>query len=113
MKDILQIISWIISIGTGSFALLVTISKPFRNRFLKSKKQREREKREEEDRRETDLCLLRDRILSFYYKHHQSCEIRQYEFENVELLYTQYKKLGGNAFVEKIWEEMQEWRIIS
>ena len=112
MLESLQIVNLIITIIAGGFALLVTLSKPLRRRIMGSKEEREREEQERADRHETDACLLRDRILSIYYKHYKDCEIRQYEFENAEHLYKQYKKLGGNAFVEKIWDEIQEWKII-
>lgn len=35
----------------------------------------------------------------------------EYEYENLERLYKQYKKLGGNSFVDKVWNEVQEWKI--
>ncbi len=112
MLETLQIVNLIITITASAFALMVTFSKPIRRKILGNKKEREKEEQERADRHETDACLLRDRILSTYYKHYRDCEIRQYEFENVEHLYKQYKKLGGNAFVEKVWDEMQEWKII-
>lgn len=112
MLETLQIINLIITVTAGGFALLVTLSKPLRRKILGNKREKEQEEKERADRQETDACLLRDRILSIYYKHYKDCEIRQYEFENAEHLYKQYRKLGGNAFVEKIWDEMQEWKIL-
>lgn len=102
--DTLQIIQLIFSIITGGFAVLTLVCKPFRDWLLKKRK-------DEEDKRETDKCLLRDRITEIYYTHIDNKSMREYEFENLSHLYTQYKKLKGNSFVDKIWNEMQSWGI--
>jgi hypothetical protein len=39
--------------------------------------------------------------------------IRQYEYENVVLLYKAYKALGGNTFVDHIYNEINEWEVVS
>lgn len=109
--NILQIISLCLSIVTGSFTALTLISAPFRKWLLNNKREKEKENADEEERKETDRCLLRDRIAATYFKHHKECEMRQYEYENVARLYRQYKKLNGNSFVDKIWNEMQDWNI--
>lgn len=108
---VLQIISICVSILTGSFTVLTIVCAPFRKWLLNSKKEKQKREDEAENQRETDRCLLRDRITAVYFKHYHDCEMRQYEYENVERLYRQYKKLGGNSFVDKIWNEMQEWII--
>ena len=110
--EVFQIISCIVSITTGSFAILVAVCKPIRNWLFKNKK--EKEKAEEEKRRseETDRCLLRDRITSIYFKNRLDSQIKEYEYENVSHLYKQYKALGGNSFVDRIWREMQDWQIL-
>lgn len=107
----LQIISLTVSIVTGVVTLSTILSKPFRGWLASSKAEKEKNAELETDQRETDKCLLRDRITSIYYKYHHDCEMKQYDYENLEKLYTQYKKLGGNSFVDKIWEEVQEWTI--
>lgn len=61
---------------------------------------------------ETSKCLIRSEILSIYYKNQEKCEIKQYEFENLALLYKQYKVLNGNSFADYIWEEVQGWKVI-
>ena len=118
MFDTLQIVQLIINICAAAFGLLMAFIKPFRNMVL-GKKKEEAKKKEEEDRkfrqveeqRETDKCLLRDRILSIYYHRKDERQIRQYEFENVAKLYAQYKKLGGNSFVDKVWVEIKTWDV--
>lgn len=57
-------------------------------------------------------CLLRSEMLKIYFKHQQDKALRQYEYENFFLLYTAYKKLKGNSFIDKVAEEVKEWRIV-
>lgn len=103
--ETVQLINLILTCITTGFGLLMAICKPFRNLILRKKK-------ETEGQRETDRCLLRDRITSVYFKHHLQKELREYEFENVARLYQQYKALGGNSFVDKIWSEIQTWHVL-
>lgn len=79
--------------------------------ILKAKTDKQRETEREQQQKDTDKCLLRDRITTIYYGHRDKRELYQYEFENCEHLYDQYKKLGGNSFVDKIWNEMKKWTI--
>lgn len=58
-------------------------------------------------------CQLRSDILSIYYRHLDTQTIRQYEYENVVYLYEAYKALGGNSFIDKIYEEIKTWKIIT
>ena len=58
-------------------------------------------------------CLLRSEILAIYYKHKDSEKIRQYEYENFVFLYEAYKSLGGNSFIDKIYEEVKTWEVIT
>ena len=58
-------------------------------------------------------CLLRSDMLHIYYRHKDTETIRQYEYENFEMLYKAYKALGGNSFIDKIYKEVQTWEIIS
>ncbi len=57
-------------------------------------------------------CLLRSEMLKIYFKHQQEKEIRQYEYENFCMLYEAYKKLHGNSFIDKVNEDVKEWRIV-
>lgn len=58
-------------------------------------------------------CQLRSNMLQIYYRHVDSKTIRQYEYENFIMLYEAYKALGGNSFIDKIYNEVKTWRIIS
>lgn len=57
-------------------------------------------------------CQLRSEMLRIYYRHRENGEIRQYEYENFIMLYEAYKALKGNSFIDKIYGELQEWKII-
>lgn len=109
--DTLTIINLVICTTTSAFTLSMMIIKPFRQWILGIKKDRMQEEEQKRNQVETDKCLLRDRILAAYYKHNNSRKIGRYEFENIEHMYIQYKKLGGNSFVDKIWNEMQTWDV--
>lgn len=108
-----QIISLILSIITSLITIGVFFSKPFRSFFTNQKKEKAEKEAREQDQAETDRCLIRDRLSSIYFKHYRECELKEYEFKNAEQLYKQYKKLGGNSFVDKMWKEIQEWQIVA
>lgn len=56
-------------------------------------------------------CQLRSEMLRTYYHNKDTGKIRQYEYENFVHLYEAYKALGGNSFIDKIYEEVQSWEI--
>lgn len=58
-------------------------------------------------------CLLRSDMLHIYYKHKELGKIRQYEFENFVKLYEAYKSMNGNSFVDKIYDEVKTFEIVS
>ena len=58
-------------------------------------------------------CQLRSEMLRIYYKNYESGKIRQYEYQNFVLLYEAYKALKGNSFIDKIYEEVMSWEVIS
>lgn len=58
-------------------------------------------------------CQLRHDMLQIYYRHIDSRTIRQYEYENFVLLYNAYKALGGNSFIDKIYNEVKTWKVIT
>lgn len=62
---------------------------------------------------EGQKCQLRSDMLRTYYKHKDECEIRQYELENFILMYKAYKELKGNSFIDKIHDEVIEWKVES
>lgn len=58
-------------------------------------------------------CQLRSEVLRIYYHGRETKTIRQYEYENFVLLYEAYKALKGNSFIDKIYEEVHEWEIVT
>lgn len=62
--------------------------------------------------REGQRCLLRSEIVRIYYRHLDQQTMRQYEYENLCYCYKAYRELGGNSFVEHIYDEMQDWTVV-
>ena len=62
---------------------------------------------------EGQRCLLRAEMLRIYYHNLDKKVIRQYEYENFVLMYEAYKKLRGNSFIDKIYKEVQTWKVIT
>lgn len=58
-------------------------------------------------------CQLRSDMLRTYYRHRESETIRQYEYENFIMAYEAYRALGGNSFMEKIYDEVKTWEVLS
>lgn len=61
--------------------------------------------------REGQRCLLRSQIVRIYYHNTQDHTLREYEYENLTACYKAYKQLGGNSFIDHIYQEMQTWTI--
>ena len=57
-------------------------------------------------------CQLRAEMLRIYYRHQDEQRIRQYEYENFVYLYQAYKALKGNSFIDKIYKEIQTWKVV-
>ena len=60
-------------------------------------------------------CLLRSRIREIYYHHsdEQEPHIREYERQDLDDLYAGYKALGGNHFVDDLYEKMRHWKVVT
>lgn len=58
-------------------------------------------------------CQLRSEMLRIYYHNIKTGEIRQYEYENFVMLYEAYKALKGNSFIDKIYAEVKELKVVS
>jgi len=79
-----------------------------------SAKKRRKQQREHEERIDNaNRCLLRSKIVDIYYRYKECGKIRQYQRENLDLLYAGYKELGGNSFVDTIYETMKEWEVVT
>ena len=58
-------------------------------------------------------CQLRSEMLRIYYRNKETEKIRQYEYENFIYLYEAYKALKGNYFIDKIYNEVKSWEVIT
>lgn len=96
--QIVAIASGICSIS----AAIVLLVKPVRERVLGTK-----------DIREGQKCSLRAEMLRTYYNNREADTIRQYEKENFIFMYKAYKALGGNSFIDDIYEEIRHWEVIT
>lgn len=83
-------------------AALMLIVKPLRERILGTKEIREGQR-----------CLLRADMLAIYYHNRGNDQIRQYEKENFIYEYKAYKALGGNSFIDDIYNEVRKWEVVT
>lgn len=58
-------------------------------------------------------CQYRSDMLEIYYHNREAKKIRQYEYENFVFLYEGYKALKGNSFIDKIYDEVKTWEVIT
>lgn len=57
-------------------------------------------------------CTLRNDIVEIYEECRPKREITKFQFETACLSYEEYKRLKGNSFVEKLMNEMKEFKIV-
>lgn len=100
--ETLTLLSQICSCLTAIGAALMLLVRPLRELLGGSKRMRQGQ-----------LCLLRSSMLHTYYKRKELRSIRQYEYENFELMYRAYKALHGNSFIEEIWKDIKTWDIVT
>ena len=105
----------IAGICQGALAL-ITIAlmfiKPFRQWFLGIRGHKKKIESQEATEHESVKCLLRSEIVRIYYANRGRRALHSFEYENVSMLYAAYKDMGGNSFVDRIWDEIQGWDII-
>ena len=63
-------------------------------------------KKKDLNQEEALKCLLRSNITSKYYVYSEMGEIPYYEKENIDHMFEQYKKMGGNSYVDTIVKEI-------
>lgn len=96
------LITFEIITGVVAFSTLLTIIiKPLREKIFNLNRSKEGER-----------CLLRSEMLRIYYQYLETKKIRQYEFENFIKLYQAYKALGGNSFIDEIYNEVTTWTVV-
>lgn len=89
LKSILTIVGFVITGLLGYFT-------------AKVKSYKEKDSRQEEALK----CLLRSSITSKYYVYSEMKEIPYYEKENIDRMFEQYRKMGGNSYVDTIVKEI-------
>ena len=102
MNDVIAKIAAVCSEITVIAAVVALVIKPIRNKLLGLDKLTDAIK-----------CQLRHDMLHTYYRHREDHTIRQYEYEDFLYMYRGYKALGGNSFIDKIKEELNEWKVVS
>lgn len=117
-SSILTAIGTIVSIILG----VTTLCGVFFNKARTNRRIAEAARKANEDlvlsQQETDKCLLRHNITDLYYRIKHRCRndekvtIYQHEFEDIIHMYSQYKALNGNSYVEQIVSEVKTWKII-
>ena len=100
--ELLTVLAGISSCVTGIGAALILLLRPVREAPTGTKHLREGQK-----------CLLRSNMLHTYYSNKERSAIRQYEYENFLLEYRAYKALRGNSFIDRIYQEVKTWDIVS
>lgn len=89
LKAILTIVSFSI---TGTLGFMIARLKNYKNR--------------DKNQEESLKCLLRSNITSKYYVYTELKEIPLYEKENIDYMFEQYNKMGGNSYVEGLVKEI-------
>jgi hypothetical protein len=82
-------------------ALAVLLIRPLRERLLGL-----------EALREGQRSLLRSQVVGLYYRRLDRRGLHPYEYKNLEHCYRAYKALGGNSFVDHLYETMRSWEIL-
>ena len=65
-------------------------------------------KKRDEVQQEALKCLLRSNITSKYYVYTELGAITPYEKQNINYMHEQYKKMGGNSYVDEIIVEINK-----
>jgi hypothetical protein len=69
--------------------------------------------REQEKISEGQKCQLRSDMMRTYYKNRDARKLRQYEAENFVKMYQAYKAMGGNSFIDEIYNHVIQWDVES
>ena len=67
--------------------------------------------REQKKIRNGQKCQLRAYMLQVYHDNKDKGTLRQYEAENFVLMYKAYKAMGGNSFIDEIYEHVKKWEL--
>lgn len=56
--------------------------------------------------------VLREKIMAIYHKNKYNRTMTEYEREALNQYYVDYKKLGGNSYIDKCYARMDKWKVI-
>ena len=70
-------------------------------------------RQEQEKIAEGQKCQLRTDMMRTYYKNKDARKLRQYEAENFVKMYQAYKAMGGNSFIDEIYNHVTQWDVES
>ena len=56
--------------------------------------------------------VLREKIMAIYHKNKYNRTMTEYEREALNQYYVDYKKLGGNSYIDKRYNRMDKWKVI-
>lgn len=100
--ETVSMILQILSLITSFAAAAAIIVKPIREKLFDTERTKEGQR-----------CMLRAEMLSIYYRAKDAGgKIRQYDLENFVLLYTAYKAMNGNSFIDQINEKVKDMEVI-
>ncbi len=102
--EIILTIAEIAGCITATAAALALLIKPIRVKLFQVKKDNDAE-------RNGLKCLIRSELLKIYYKGRDIQTLEQYEAESFMALYEAYKDLGGNSFIDEVFEHVTKWEI--
>lgn len=99
----LELVATLAGYVSAIIAAVVAIRKLFREQA---------QTREEQAKiREAQKCQLRTSMMNTYHKHRDEKRLRQYEAENFVMMYQAYKAMGGNSFIDEIYEHVTKWDV--
>ena len=56
--------------------------------------------------------VLREKIINIYLQNKDAKQISTLDSERLEQFYLDYKKLGGNSYIDKYYNRMKKWKIL-
>lgn len=89
---------------------LVTIA-GFIAMVVKNFKDQKQVRKEQEKIRDGQKCQLRAYMLQVYHDNKEKKALRQYEAENFVMMYRAYKAMGGNSFIDEIYDHVTKWEL--
>lgn len=102
--------AYIISIFTSVVsAMLIFVLQSFVRENKELKQEKEKKQAERENALEDGVvCLLRVKLIEYHGKYTGRQEISSNGYENWDLMFKAYKKLGGNGMIDHMREEIEE-----